>query len=99
MKFYVMKLIAPRPTFACDMSADERALMQKHALFWRERMAEGKVIVFGPVMDPAGPYGIGIVRLEDGVEPKAFWERDPVIVADCGFTVEVAPMVTAVLAT
>jgi len=55
--FFVCRLLPPRPTFLADMTDEERALMQAHGLYWRERMAEGKVIVFGPVADPKGPWG------------------------------------------
>ena len=29
--------------------------------------AEGKVIAFGPVMDPKGPWGVGIVSVRDAL--------------------------------
>ena len=97
MKYYVFKLIPPRPTFAADMTAEERGLMQTHVEYWRSLMAKGMVVIFGPVADPAGPYGLGIVRLEEGADPKIVWSGDPLIKANQGFRFEVAPMLSAVV--
>jgi uncharacterized protein YciI len=96
MKYYVFKLIAPRPTFVMDMTAEERALMQSHAAYWRELMAKGMVIVFGPVADATGPYGLGVVRLDDATDPKSVWTDDPVIKAQKGFRFDVSPMLSAI---
>ena len=96
MKYYVFKLIAPRPTFMADMTAEERSLMQAHVGYWRGLMAKGLVIVFGPVADPTGPYGLGVVRLADTTDPASIWAEDPVIKAEQGFRYHVAPMPGAV---
>jgi len=97
MKYYVFKLIPPRATFIGDMSARERALMEAHSVYWRRLVAGGHVVIVGPVLDAAGPYGLCVVRLEDGVDPKPFWADDPVIKADIGFRVDVAAMASAIL--
>ena len=96
MKYYVFKLVPPRPSFLADMSAEERALMHAHGVYWRELLAKGMVIVFGPVADAAGPYGLAVVRLDETTEPSGVWGADPVILANRGFRFEVAPMLTAV---
>jgi hypothetical protein len=62
-KFFVCRLLAPRPTFMQDITAEERALMGAHSVYWREAMARGMVVVFGPVADPAGPWGLGGWRM------------------------------------
>jgi hypothetical protein len=59
---YTLYLNPPRPTFMQDMSNEERGIMQQHIGYWNQLMAEGKVLAFGPVMDPQGVYGLGIVR-------------------------------------
>jgi hypothetical protein len=96
--FFVCRLLPPRPTFLSDMSDEERALMQAHGIYWRERMAEGKVIVFGPVADPKGPWGLGVVRVTSEAELKTFELGDPVISANRGFRYESLPMVRAIVA-
>jgi len=95
--FFVCRLLPPRPTFIADMTDEERALMQAHGVYWRERMAEGKVIVFGPVADPAGPWGLGVVRVSSAAEMENFKDGDPVIKAGRGFRYESLPMLRAVV--
>jgi len=35
-KHFALKLIPCRPTFAQDMTDEERAIMQQHVVYWRE---------------------------------------------------------------
>ena len=51
--------------------------MQKHVEYWMEYMSQGKVLVFGPVMDPKGPYGLGILAVENEKEIEEFIAGDP----------------------
>ena len=74
------------------MSDDERALMQQHAVYWRELLAKGQVIVFGPVSDPAGAYGMGVLAVEDAATARALVDADPVSAAGRGFVTELFPM-------
>jgi uncharacterized protein len=76
-KFFAIRLNPPRPSFSQDMSAEERAIMQKHIDYWREWMARGSVLAFGPVMDPKGAYGFGIVKVDDDSEIIGFVAGDP----------------------
>lgn len=76
-KFYVLHLLPPRPTFALDMNEQERAIMQHHMAYWKELMDKGSVIVYGPVMDPKGPYGLGVVAVSDEDELKNLIANDP----------------------
>ena len=95
--FYFCRLVPPRPTFAMDMNDHERALMQQHAAYWRAKMDEGKVIAFGPVADPQGPWGLGILKLSNDAELKNFCDNDPVIKANIGMHMESLPMLRAVV--
>lgn len=92
MKTFFCKLIAPRPTFARDMSEAEAKLMQQHAAYWKGWMDKGRVVAFGLVADPAGPYGMGIVEVEDEAEVRRLTAGDPVIEAGRGFSYDVHPM-------
>jgi len=74
---YFLKLIPCRPTFALDMTDAERAIMGQHIAYWKPFLASGEVVVFGPVMDPAGPYGIGIVAAESEAAIRTFIANDP----------------------
>jgi uncharacterized protein len=74
---FFLKLVPCRPTFALDMSPDERAIMQQHVSYWTELMQQGKVHVFGPVFDPTGAYGMGVVEMESDAEVNEFVAGDP----------------------
>jgi uncharacterized protein YciI len=77
--FYAIKLIAPRADFAQTMTDDEKAVMGAHAQYWTEHMAKGMVHVFGPVFDPKGVYGFGVVSVENEAELKQFIDNDPAL--------------------
>jgi uncharacterized protein YciI len=97
MKYVLYKLLPPRPTFPADITPDEARLMQQHAEYWKGLMRQGQVIAFGPVGDPKGPYGISLVRLEDGADPAPLGANDPVVLANAGFRIEAYPMLSLVL--
>ena len=92
MATFFCKLLPPRSTFALDMTPDEGALMQVHGEYWTQSVERGVVIAFGLVGDPAGPFGIGIVEVEDERAAWEFTNSDPVIVANRGFRYEILPM-------
>ena len=92
MPHFFLKLIAPRPTFAMDMNDAEKKMMQEHFLYWKGCQDKGEVVVFGPVMDPAGPYGMGIIVAADEAGARAFAAGDPTMKANCGFKCEVHSM-------
>jgi uncharacterized protein YndB with AHSA1/START domain len=95
-RFFFCRLIPPRPTFAADMTPEEAAMMREHAAYWREHLVRGAAIVFGPVADPKGPWGLGVVRVTDEAELRAFEAGDPAIRSERGFRYEVLPMIQAV---
>lgn len=96
MKYYLYKLLPPRPTFPGDITPAEVQLMQEHSAYWRKQMAADQVIAFGPVADPRGAYGIAILHVENGADSKALADMDPVIVANRGFSYEIHPMPSVV---
>jgi uncharacterized protein YciI len=74
---FFLKLIPQRTTFAQDMTAEERAIMLEHVAYWTGLMHQGIAVVFGPVMDPAGVYGVGIVQTENEEHLRSLMENDP----------------------
>jgi uncharacterized protein YciI len=96
-KYFLCKLIPPRPTFAQGMTDAEATLMQQHVAYWKGLMDRGLVIVFGPVADPKGTYGVAILELEEQDDANALGMNDPTIKANGGFHFEVYPMDRAVL--
>lgn len=92
MPAWFCKLHPPRPSFAHDMTADEGAVMMRHAEHWHGWLQRGKVVTFGLVGDPAGAYGIGVVEVDDEAELRALLDGDPTTRSGLGFRWEVHPM-------
>jgi uncharacterized protein YciI len=87
---YAVRLIAPRPTFVQDMTEAERAMMGAHAEYWGGLLASGTAVLFGPVLDPSGPYGLGVLELDDPAEVEKITSADPAVQG--GLRAEVHPM-------
>ncbi|MDA0160898.1 YciI family protein [Solirubrobacter ginsenosidimutans] len=85
MTTFVFRLKGPRPTFALDMTDEERALMGRHAAHWRPYIESGQMVIFGPVLDSAS-WGLGVVQAEDSEEEalRAHAAADPVVVSGVG---------------
>ena len=75
--YFFVKTQNPRPSFHLDMTDEERTVMQRHVAYWSEKAVQGIAIVFGPVMDPEGVYGIGIYQVADETEMRALLQADP----------------------
>ncbi|HVM88344.1 MAG TPA: YciI family protein [Puia sp.] len=88
-KYFYLKLVPCRPTFSQDMTPEERAIMLKHVTYWTDWMNRGFVLAFGPVMDPKGVFGVGIVAVNTEEEVNAFIANDPAATIN---TYEVYPM-------
>jgi uncharacterized protein YciI len=96
MKYFFCKLVPPRPSFAFDMNPEERAVMQRHALYLQGLADRGWAVVFGPVGDPAGPFGLAVFELPDGVDIHEITANDPAIASGVGLRYEIHPMLRAV---
>lgn len=81
MATFVFRVIAPRPNFALDMTEEEREIMGRHAAYWQPHVESGRMVVFGPVLDDTGSWGLGVVEAEDDDEDelRAFAAGDPVV--------------------
>ena len=97
MPVHLCKLLGPRPGFPGDMTPAEAALMGEHAAYWSGLTERGVAVVFGPVFDPAGVWGLAVVGLPDGTAPATLTDDDPVIRAGRGFRYETYPMPQAVV--
>ena len=76
-KYFVLYLLPSRPDFAQTMTDEERAIMMKHVAYWTELMNQGKVLAFGPVIDPNEIYGLGIVSVEREQDVTDIIANDP----------------------
>jgi uncharacterized protein YciI len=79
MTTFVFRLIPPRPKFANDMSDEERAIMGRHAAHWQPLIDAGQMVIFGPVLDSTGSWGLGVVEADDEDELGRFAATDPVV--------------------
>jgi uncharacterized protein YciI len=80
MSIFVFRLEAPRPSFALDMTDEEQEIMGRHAAYW-QRFESGQMVVFGPVLDSSGSWGLGVIEAEDEDELRALAADDPAVTA------------------
>lgn len=79
MATFVLRLKAPRPNFALDMTDAEREIMGRHAAHWRPYVERGQMVAFGPVLDDEGSFGLAVLEADDEEEVRAFAAQDPVV--------------------
>ncbi|MGY1745639.1 YciI family protein [Blastococcus sp. SYSU D00695] len=93
-QYFLYKLLPPRPDFAFTMSEEEAAVMAEHAAYWQGLLTGGTAVAFGPVVEPAGAWGLGLLEVDDPAEAEGVREGDPAVRSG-RLTAEVHPMVTA----
>ena len=76
---FVFRLLPPRPTFHLDMSESERDVMNRHVSYWQSHTDAGRVLIFGPVLDSTGAWGLGVIRVQDASQAQAMVDEDPAI--------------------
>ncbi|WP_431103550.1 YciI family protein [Roseateles noduli] len=79
MKYYLCKFIPPRTDFLATMSDVEKDLMKRHGAYLNRLLAEGLIVAHGPVMDPAGGYGVSLFRIADEQTIEALTAEDPIV--------------------
>ena len=75
--FFFARLIANRPNFVMTMTPEEQATMGAHAGFLQSQLAAGTLVVAGPVMDPASPFGMAVFEAESVEAVHRLLEKDP----------------------
>jgi uncharacterized protein YciI len=98
MGYFFTKLIPPRLSFAQDMTNEERLLMTEHAAYWKALAERGVALVFGPVGDPRGAYGILITQADSQEHIELLTANDPVTKSGLNFKFETYPMLNIVRA-
>lgn len=97
MGYFAYKLIPPRPTFAQDMTEAEANLMREHGGYWTALARRRIAVVFGPVADPNGAWGLAVVEAAGEAQARALSMNDPTITRGVGFRFGIYPMPRAVL--
>ena len=80
----MIRLKAPRPAFALDMTDEEREVMSRHAAYWQPFIESGQMVVFGPVLDSTGSWGLAVIEAEDESELRAVAAGDPAVTTGTG---------------
>jgi uncharacterized protein len=93
-QYFYARLIPPRPTFASDLSADERALMQEHGVYFRRLFDQGKVLIYGPVLDPTDNFGMAVFEVDGLAEAELCMAEDPTVLAGLN-RFRISPMVVS----
>jgi hypothetical protein len=97
MKYFLYKLLPPRPTFPQDMTEAEGELMQEHINYWKTLVDKRIAVIFGPVADPKGIYGLAIIETEEEAIAQDIRVNDPAIKYDSGFRSEIHLMPEVIL--
>jgi uncharacterized protein YndB with AHSA1/START domain len=96
-QYFLCRLLPPRPTFAQDMNERERAAMLEHVGYWTGLAEKGVAVAFGPVMDPQGAWGLGLLQAADEAQIRELQANDPAIKAEIGLRYDTMPIIQLVL--
>ena len=66
---YYFNLIPRLPTFAQDITQEEKALMEAHGAYFQQQFDAGKLLLYGPVMAPDGAFGVKSWRSQTRPRP------------------------------
>ena len=74
------------------MTDAEKAVMGEHAAYWTNLFEDGRVVVFGMVMDESGPWRLAVVEAQSEADVRALASDDPAVRKNvCTFDIGVMP--------
>jgi len=73
------------------MTAQEREVMGRHVAHWRELLDRGTAVAFGPVLDPDGSWGLGLLDVAVQDDASEIAKSDPAVQSGM-CTYELLPM-------
>lgn len=79
MNYFLCKYIPPRADFLTTLDDQEKELMARHSDFLNALLDQGMIVAHGPVIDPAGVYGVSLFRVADDVDIAAVTATDPIV--------------------
>jgi uncharacterized protein YciI len=82
--WYLYRLTPSRRDFASTMTETETAIMAEHFAYWAQHTQAGQVMVYSPVADPAGDWGLAIVRAHSAEDVARLGDLDPAVMAGAG---------------
>ena len=90
-KHFLYKLYPPRPSFHVNQNEKEKKVMEQHVEYWKELTSEKNAIVYGPVFDPKGIYGMAVIEVNNEEDADEIAKNDPAVVSKI-CTCELIPM-------
>jgi uncharacterized protein len=93
---FVYKLIPPRPTFAADQTPHEASVMEEHFGYWERLRDSGVAVVYGPVAEPTGVWGLAVLEADDAEQVDQIRLGDPAVSSGVAIA-EVFPMLEALV--
>jgi uncharacterized protein len=88
---FAYRFVSHKPDLPVSMTEHEAAVMREHVAYWKVLLDKGTAVAFGPVLDPAGAWGIAIVEADSPAEVEAIRAGDPVIRENLG-KIDIYPM-------
>jgi uncharacterized protein len=88
---FLFRLLPPRPTFPDDMNPAEAEVMERHSGYWMDLMTRAVAVAYGPVLDPKGTWGLGLVAIDDEAAAREVAEHDPAVESGV-FSFEMLPI-------
>jgi uncharacterized protein YciI len=65
--------------------------MGRHAAHWQPYIDSGQMVIFGPVLDGTGSWGLGVLEADDEEQLRRFASEDPVVTSGTG-TIEMGKL-------
>jgi uncharacterized protein YciI len=66
--------------------------MGEHVAYWQQHLEAGRVLIFGPVADRAGSWGLAVVAADDEDEVRTLGKSDPAVTSGiCTFEILAMP--------
>lgn len=90
-KAHFMLWSTPPRTSHQDMTVEERNVLHQHIAYWTDKQNQGIALVFGRVLKPNDPHGLGIIEVENADEVPQLISEDPAVIAGL-MTVDFYPM-------
>lgn len=82
MKYFLCKYLPPRADFL--QSPEEGAWMKQHGAYMDALLEQGIIVAHGPVMDPAGGYGVSLYQIAEDQEIGTYTSQDPIVLNGAG---------------
>lgn len=91
---YFVRLLGRRPGWPEDMTPEEEEIMGEHFIYLKKLVAEKRVVLAGPVLNPT--FGLIILRVESEAEACDIIKSEPSVKKGL-HNFEMQPMILSLL--